>query len=44
MELRFQRYRMMASRYLKIGRVSTALDLDMFEDAIEFAGGRQRSS
>jgi hypothetical protein len=43
MELRFQMYRMIGSRYLKIGRVGTAFDLDPFEHTIEFAGGGQRS-
>ena len=44
LELCFQRHGMMALRYLEIGRVGTAFDLDVFENAIEFAGGSERSS
>jgi hypothetical protein len=43
MELRFQMYCMIGSRYLKIRRVGTALDIDLFEHPTEFAGGGQRS-
>jgi hypothetical protein len=38
MELRLQMHRMRAPLYLKIGRVGTAFDLDVFEHTIEFAG------
>ena len=39
MELRFQVYRMVACSYFEIGHVGIALDLDVFEHTIEFAGG-----
>jgi|HubBroStandDraft_1064217.scaffolds.fasta_scaffold07398_3 hypothetical protein len=44
LELRFQLHGMMAPRYLEIGRVGTAFDLDVIEYAIETASGGERSS